>query len=412
MSRPPADEWSRQDHASDWLHDDVDAHDPSLADDVLHTEPGHTYHDEEPPPTRRAARPRKKRSPARTWVAVFVALAVVVGGGYVALQVVSGLIPSISFGGGGTEPDDYPGPGTGQVDIEVPSGAGGFQIGEILADADVVASASAFAATAAADARSTSIQPGTYRMALQMSSAGALERLLDSSYRQVQGVTVREGLWTNEVFAVLAEATGNEVADYQAIDPEDLDLPAAANGDLQGYLFPDTYQFGPSTTPEQQLQTMVDMAKQRYADLGLTDDDMERTIIVASIIEGEAAFPDDLPRVARVIENRLADSEPLGMDSTIHFIHQERGRAGTTDAQRAEQSPYNTYLNAGLPPGPINNPGAAAIQAAMNPADGDWKYFVTVNPDTGETLFAETFSEHLRNAEQFEQWCRDNRDRC
>jgi UPF0755 protein len=249
-------------------------------------------------------------------------------------------------------------------------------------------------------------------MANQMSSTAALDRLLDPAYRQVQGVTVRKGLWTSEVFQVLAEATGNEVADYEAVDPGALGLPEAANGELEGYLFPDTYQFSPTATPEDQLRTMVEHGNQVREQLGVPQEETERVMIVASIVQGEAAFPEDLPKVARVVENRLADGEPLGMDSTIHFMFQERGRAGTTDEQRATDDPYNTYLNAGLPPGPINNPGAAAIEAALNPAEGSWKYFVTVNPDTGETVFADTYAEHLENQKLFQEWCRENEDRC
>lgn len=427
-------------HDDDWLREDTAGHDPSLADDVLADDPhGHDahgqyddyhgaaydehHHDEhhhgeydehdDAVYEHHGRRGGRRRSPAVTWVAVIGALALVLGAGYYAVQQVSGLVPSISFGGGGaSEADDYPGPGTGEVQIEIPPGAGGGQIGQILAEADVVASAGAFQAVATADSRAQSIQPGTYRMAQQMSAAGALERLVDSSYRQVSMVTIPEGLWTEEIFARLAEATGHDVEEYEAVDPADLDLPEAAQGDLEGYLYPDTYQFSPSATPQQQLQDMVDLGKRRFAELGLDEDTMQRTIIVASIVQGEAAFADDLPKVARVIENRLADNEPLGMDSTIHFIAGERGMAGTTNAQRAEDSPYNTYLNAGLPPGPINSPGAASIEAAMNPAEGTWKFFVTVNPDTGETVFTDTFAEHQVYEAQFIEWCRENRDRC
>ena len=253
-------------------------------------------------------------------------------------------------------------------------------------------------------------------MAEQMSAAAALDRLVDPDARQSTGVTVREGLWTSEVFAILADATGHEVADYEAVDPASLDLPEAANGELEGYLFPDTYEFSPTSTPEEQLQAMIDLGARRYEDLGLADADMHDVIIKASIIQGEGMFAEDLPKIARVMENRLAgDSETNGrlqMDSTIHFIAQERGRAGTTEAQRAVDDPYNTYVHQGLPPGPINSPGAVAIDAAMHPAEGDWLYFVTVNPTTGETVFSNTLDDHNVAVQEFEQWCADNPDSC
>ncbi len=331
-------------------------------------------------------------------------------GGYFALQVVTGLIPS--FGGGDDAVADYPGPGGSEVAIEVPKGAGGGQIAEILDENDVVASASAFAAAAAVDPRSVTIQPGSYRMLEQMSAEQALERMLDPEFRDVNGVTVREGLWKDEVFALLAEQTGNEVSDYEDVDPAALDLPAAAGGEMEGYLFPDTYAFDSADTPERQLREMVDLGKQKYTELGLEGEELNEAIIKGSLIQAEGAFSDDLPKIARVIENRLDKDQPLGFDSTVHFIFQERGRAGTTDEQRDSDSPYNTYKVVGLPPGPINSPGTAAIQAAMNPDDGPWLYFVTTNPSTGETKFAVTFEEHNENVAEFQRWCADNPDDC
>jgi UPF0755 protein len=133
-------------------------------------------------------------------------------------------------------------------------------------------------------------------------------------------------------------------------------------------------------------------------------------------VQGEGQFAEDLPKIARVMENRIeGNSETSGflqMDSTVHFIYQERGRAGTTEEQRSNDSPYNTYVHPGLPPGPINSPGEDALRAANEPEAGDWVYFVTVNPSTGETKFAETYEEHLANQDEFLQWCEDNPDQC
>ncbi len=351
-----------------------------------------------------------RRSPVVRWVALLGALAVVAVGGLLAWQVVSGLIPT--FGSGGQDVEDYAGPGSGEVMVDVPQGAAGGQIAEILATNDVVASASAFIAAAAVDPRSDSIQPGSYRMAEQMSAEGALDRMLDPEYRQTDGVTVREGLWKEEVFEVLARESDNDVADYEAVEPADLDLPAAAGGEMEGYLFPNTYSFPTDATPTEQLAKMVSLGKEEYAELGLEGEALDTAIIKGSLIQAEGAFSDDLPKIARVIENRLDADQPLGFDSTIHFIFGERGRAGTTDEQRASDSPYNTYVLAGLPPGPINSPGLAAIKAALEPVEGPWLYFVTTNPSTGETKFTTTFEEHNKYVAEFQQWCRDNPDDC
>ena len=413
MSHPPHEDWDEHDvhgTASGTRFDDdvlglrgVHDHDESLADDVL-----------EPEEQLFRRRRRRRRNPLLVGLSLLLAGALVVTASVFALGWMRDLLPSVSVG----EPtaQDYEGAGTGEVMIEVPQGAGGGQIAEILAENDVVASASAFTAALQADPRSSAIQPGTYRMANQMSSEAALGRLLDGNYREIDGVTIREGLWVAETFAALAEATGNEVADYEAVDPASLDLPDAAEGELEGFLYPSTYEFGPDTTPQEQLQTLVDQGRAVHDELGIPDDELREVIIKASIVQGEGAFSEDLPKVARVVENRL-DPNPetngyLQMDSTVHFIYQERGLAGTTDEQRANPDPHNTYAHPGLPAGPINSPGEEAIRAAMDPEPGDWLYFVTVDPSTGETRFATDWEGHQENVQLFQQWCQDNPDQC
>lgn len=411
MTLPPDEDWDDA-HRRSRFDDDVlglrgvKEHDESLADDVLDPEP-------EVPMFR--PRRRRRRNPVATVVALVMAAAVVVTASVYAFGWLGDLLPTISVGAG-DDVQDYEGAGTGEVLVEIPAGAGGGQIAQILAEADVVASTGAFTAALQADPRSSSIQPGTYRMARQMSSQAALARLLDGNYREINGVTVREGLWVSETFEVLAEATGHEVSDYEDVDPATLDLPEAAEGELEGFLYPSTYEFATDSTPEDQLRAMVELGKRKYAEIGVPEDELRDVIIKASIVQGEGMFAEDLPKVARVVENRLQDTSETGgrleMDSTIHFIFQERGKAGTTDEQRQVDDPYNTYVNPGLPPGPINSPGEAAIRAALNPEPGDWLYFVTVNPTTGETRFTDSYEEHLRNQEEFLRWCGENPDQC
>ena len=416
MSLPPEHEWDEYDArgrgAASGGNDgflglgDPHEHDETLADDVL-----------APPPEEGTFRPRRRRrrNPVLKAIALVVAAALVLTASVYAIGSLRDLVPDISFGGEAA-PEDYEGPGTGEVQIEIPEGAGGGQIAEILVEEDVIGSVQAFTAALSTHPQGGSIQPGTYRMARQMSSEAAISRLLDGNFREINGVTIREGLWVDETFALLAEATGHEVADYEAVDPAELDLPEAADGELEGYLYPSTYEFAPDATPTEQLQLMVRTGKQVYERLGISDEDLKDVIIKASIVQGEGMFAEDLPKVARVMENRLeGDSETNGrlqMDSTVHFIKQERGRAGTSDADRELDHPYNTYFHQGLPPGPINSPGEAAIQAVLSPTEGDWIYFVTVNPSTGETKFATTFEEHQANVSEFLTWCEDNPGQC
>ena len=156
------------------------------------------------------------------------------------------------------------------------------------------------------------------------------------------------------------------------------------------------------------------MAKslKELGNLGVTPDKMHRVLTIASIVEAEVRASADRPKVARVIENRLAKPMLLQMDSTVHFIAQRRGKARTTDAERASKSPYNTYLVAGLPPRPINSPGLSALKAAISPTSGPWINFVTVNPDTGETRFAVDAAGHAANAKLFLKWCSDHPGKC
>jgi UPF0755 protein len=114
-----------------------------------------------------------------------------------------------------------------------------------------------------------------------------------------------------------------------------------------------------------------------------------------------------MAKVARVLENRLADGMPLQLDSTVNYAN-DKGGITTTATDRANPSPYNTYKHAGLPPGAISNPGEDALRAVLSPADGDWRFFVVVDPETGDTRFAVTGEEHQQNVLLFQQWLREN----
>ena len=307
----------------------------------------------------------------------------------------------------GFEDNDYPGPGSGSVEVTIESGASGAVIGQTLQEAGVVKTTSSFTAVATAQPeRAAQIQPGTYTMLREMAAVDAFDRLLSSESKVAQGTTLPEGLWRSEIYVRLSEATGVPVEDYtSAEESADLELPDEAGGSIEGWLFPSTYEFADDASAVDQLNTMIGETVGELEDAGVPREEWERTLTVASIVEGESGAA-DRAKVARVIENRLEDTTGptvgmLQMDSTIHYMLQKRGTITTSDKERNIDSPYNTYKNKGLPPGPINNPGAAGIEAAGNPDDGDWLFFVTVDPDTGETKFAETQAEHDANVQEF-----------
>jgi UPF0755 protein len=246
-----------------------------------------------------------------------------------------------------------------------------------------------------------------------MSGAAALQLMLDPSSRTAERVLVREGLTAKEIAGVLSKATEQPLAEYTAAlkDAEALGLPAAAKGNPEGWLFPDTYEFDTNASPADQLAKMVAQMRKVLDELGVSSEQAQTVLTKASIVQAEGARPEDFGKIARVIENRLDAGMRLQMDSTVHYVV-GKDRVTTTKEERATDSPYNTYAVTGLPPGPIGSPGKAAIQAALKPTPGDWMYFVAVNPTTGETKFAVTKAEHDANVKEFQQWCRDNAEQC
>lgn len=343
----------------------------------------------------------------RRLLVLMLTLGLVGGAGFLAVTVLKPLLA-----GFGAE-TDYPGPGSGSVVITVNPGDTGRAIGSTLQGAGVVKSASAFLDAWNANPDSASVQPGSYLLEAQMKAADALAVLLDPASRQVPRVTIREGLWASEVYAVLSKATGTPLAAYQAAakDPAALGLPAAAKGNVEGYLFPASYELAPEATAAEQLKAMVGKAVSELDRLGVAAADLERTVILASIAEAEGKTASDRTKIVRVLLNRLAIDRPLELDSTVSYVAKRRAIT-TTDRERASTSPYNTYRRVGLPPGPIASPGVSALTAAAHPADGTWLYFVAINPATGETRFATTFAEHQRNVVLFQQWCADNPGTC
>jgi len=355
-----------------------------------------------------AQRSRRRRRSGMGCLAVLIALAVLGGGAYFVVDRGMAALQD-RF----NPAADYDGEGTGSVLIEVKSGENASDIATTLVEQDVVASREAFIEAANADPASTGIQVGFYELRKQMSAESALEVLTDPGNMVQSAVTLREGLNLNEIVGVLAKETEFSAKQYRRVlaNPKALGLPAYAEGNPEGYLFPATYQLPPNATPKSILVMMVDRFKAaaekhdleaEAEQLGVSPHDV---VTVASLIQAEARFDKDFAKVSRVIYNRLEEPMPLQFDSTVHYAVGRDGGVGTSDVDRAVDSPYNTYKYPGLPPTPINAPGEQAIAAAINPADGPWLYFVTTNPDTGETKFAESYNDHLRNKAEFDQWC-------
>ena len=325
------------------------------------------------------------------WLAlsVFLALLIGAGGGY--------FYVSRTY----LHPPDFSGPGTGSLVVRVFQGDTAGVVGQRLQRAGVVASARAFFNAAKGSGQGSALEPGYYRVHRHMNAALAFALLLKPSSRVQTKITIPEGKRLSQIITTLGHDTGDPQGYQQAIKKVSaLNLPSFAHGNPEGYLFPATYNVQPYTPPIKVLQDMVTRFDQEAASISLpsaaahAELTQDQVIVVASLIQAEGRRPSDFPKIARVIYNRLNTSPqiPLQLDSTVMFALHRYGILATSQQIKAK-SRYNTYLHTGLPPGPIDSPGDAAIKAALHPAHGSWMYFVTVDPKTGLTKFTSSFTQ-------------------
>ena len=314
---------------------------------------------------------------------------------------------------------DYSGPGSGRVVVQVRPGDTSAAIGQTLKAAGVVKSVAAFTDAARADSRSRGIQVGYYQLKKQMKATAALAVLLNPKNLVQALVTVPEGYRVKDVVKAVVKKTDITAAQLQAAvaKPAALGLPASAGGKVEGYLFPATYSVFPGETAAELLKQMVAKTNEVTASLDLEAKakalgfTAEQILTVASILEYEGSRDQDYPKIARAIYNRLDKGMALQSDATVAYANNLSGTVYTTAKQRQIDSPYNTYLNTGLPPGPIGSPGEKTIEAALNPTAGNWLYWVVVNLKTGETRFSDTYAGHQRNVAVFREYCRTS-DAC
>ncbi|NRQ30766.1 endolytic transglycosylase MltG [Nonomuraea sp. NN258] len=214
-------------------------------------------------------------------------------------------------------------------------------------------------------------------------------------------VTVAAGTRLSRLFAELSSRTGRPVAEFEraAADGAALGLPSYAGGKLEGFAFPGVYEFSPTAGPDEILRTMLTRFAAAAEDTGLVAGARRagrtplEVLTIASIVQAEAGRAEDMPKIARVIHNRLNRKMRLQIDSTVRYGLGEQATGTLRARDLKSPSPYNTYQRVGLPPGPIGNPGEDAIRAALRPAAGPWLYYVTTDPANGITKFAATEAE-------------------
>lgn len=364
----------------------------------------------------RERRSKAKKRKGKNGVACLVVALVLVGGvggiGYFGYQFWQG-----EFGAA----PDYTGSGSGEVQVEIPKAAGGYEIGNILKKAGVVKSVDAFVSAQQKNPRGLSIQAGAYTLKKEMSAESAVTLMLNPASQA--NLIIPEGkrnAWVYEKLDErldLAPGTTKKIALAKA---DSLGLPDWAKNHeevkdpLEGFLFPASYPVAKGTKPEDALRKMVSRANQEYTKLDLNTKAKAlglkgpwELVTVASLVQVEGKYKHDFDKVARVVYNRLkpGNMETVGrleFDSTVNYLKgQSTLDVGTVDGLRKIDDPYNTYKVIGLIPGPISNPGIEAVNSAMNPADGPWYYFVSINEN--KTVFSVTNEEHNRNVAEYEK---------
>ncbi|HWE88394.1 MAG TPA: endolytic transglycosylase MltG [Pseudonocardiaceae bacterium] len=418
------------------LSDDQGYHDEYADDSEYGDDRGEYPDDQDGEPPRKGRRSRRGQ-PARRerrklrWIIVLVAVLLIVGGAGFGVLQIAGL---------GYYPD-YSGDGNTDVVVQISDGSTTRDIGNQLQAAGVVASANAFVKAGRNNDAIASVQPGFYELRERMSGDAAVARLADPASR-VGGLEIRSGMQLDDTTSVDGKvtkgilshiaaascATINGQSTCLSVDqlrqavqnssPDQLGVPdwaeqAVSTADpkhrLEGLITPGVYNIKPGETAVQTLQRILAQSDAQLQAAGLSSAAGSgsgfapyQVLIVASIVERESGTPTDMPKVARVLYNRLAASDPsvnkLSLDSTIDYAL-DRPAMATPVGWRAQTGPYDTYDIPGLPPTPISSPDGTAIQAAEQPADGPWLYFVVCQKDHS-SCFDTTLAGHQQSDRQ------------
>ena len=373
----------------------------------------------------RAQRGRRRRFTGQIVLAV-VAVVVLVG------VFVGAKLWHTVFGVG----DDYTGSGERDIVIQIKDGDSTTMVGETLQHEQVVKTVRAFVNAAHGNSKISSIQPGYYRMRTEIPAANAVARLTDPNNR-VGRLVIPEGrqlddttdMKTNKVnpgiFTLISRATCVDLDGNQHCVPVEELRAAATNSTpaalsvppwavepftelgkdhrrIEGLIAPGTFNVDPSASAQTILSGLISAGAVEYMKSGLGDTAQTMglspydILVVASLVEQESKSQ-DFAKVAQVIYNRLHAHHTLEFDSTVNYPL-DRREVATTDADRAQKTPWNTYVSQGLPATAICSPGTDALHAAEHPEPGDWLYFVTIDAQ-GTTLFTKDYQQHLANIE-------------
>jgi peptidoglycan lytic transglycosylase G len=294
----------------------------------------------------------------------------------------------------------FHGDGSGNVQVTIPKGSSVSEVGDLLADEDVIDNSTLFQVRVTLAGKRSEIYSGNFSLAHNMSYGAAIDALSVAPVKRTLSVTIPEG-YTRSQAAQVAEEAGVP-GDYTkaTIKSKYLD-PAEYGGknakDLEGFLFPDTFELKPTAPVADLVQLQLQDFKRRIKGVSMKYAKSKNltvfdVVTIASMVEDEAGVDSQRGLVASVIYNRLHEGMPLGIDATIRFATGNYTEP-LTESELAIDSPYNSRTNAGLPPGPISNPGLASIEAAAHPPKTEYLYYVTTPGACGKLTFAKNEAE-------------------
>ncbi|MDO4898941.1 MAG: endolytic transglycosylase MltG [Rothia sp. (in: high G+C Gram-positive bacteria)] len=354
-------------------------------------------------------RQRARRRSRNTFISAVLVFAVAL------VMVVAIVAPQLGW----FERKDYSGEGNGtSVTFTIPEGASNIAIANSLEEQGIIADADRFLQVYSDTASEQFFQPGEYQLQEEMSSSAALHKLLRLDEADTNYVAISRTWRMEEAYEALAKGTGISSGEFKSLGakPETFGIPSQFPT-IEGFLYPGEYRFPKDATAQEILQTMVDKTFEQLKADGVTGDDrIFHVLTVASILEFEGIESDYAP-IAGAIENRLnnPDGETSGFlqsDATVAYGLGIKSYHISSEQKADASNKYNTFYYPGLPAGPIGSPGAAAIKAASNPEKNDYYFWVTVNLKTGETLFAKTYAQHLKNVAVYDEYCANNKGEC
>lgn len=294
----------------------------------------------------------------------------------------------------------------GLVEVEVEEGMGSRDIASLLSDKGLISTARAFTSYLKENQVDGYLQAGIFQLSPSMDMEEIVDVLINPTTAEAVTITIPEGYEVRNIVDLLEEeGLIDRVKFYDLLENASFDYEFLEGinraHQLEGFLFPDTYEFFVDASEEEIIDRFLATFDERFQDkyytrmqeLGM---DLNGLMTLASIVEREAADPEERALISSVFHNRIRDGMKLESCATVQYILQER-KPILSYEDMAIESDYNTYINAGLPPAPIANPGLASIEAALFPADTPYFFFVLKSEDATTHYFAETFEEHEEN---------------